>query len=237
MAPGVLSLVATPIGNLSDITHRAIDTLKAADVIACEDTRRSKTLCDHYGIKKPLVSYQDFSERRKAPLLLERLKAGENVALISDAGTPGLADPGYRLVRAAIEAGIRVEPVPGPSALLAALVVSGLPTDRFIFEGFLPVKDGARRKRLAALKDETRTVVLYESPHRLLKALEALRAELGDINIVVARELTKKFEEIFRSKTSEAIRHFSSKKILGEFTLLFNPSFSGDGLEIPKRMV
>lgn len=222
MPEGVLYLVATPIGNLGDITHRAVEILKFVDLIACEDTRHSKILLDHYGIQKSTVSYHDFSEKQKAPQIVGYIKEGRNVALISDAGTPGVADPGYRLIRAAIEAGIRIEVIPGPSAFLTALGLSGLPTDRFTFEGFFPVKSGQRKSKLLSLKDETRTVIFYESPHRLLKTLEAIRETLGDIDIVIARELTKKFEEVRRERVNEAIRHFSDKKILGEFVILFN---------------
>jgi 16S rRNA (cytidine1402-2'-O)-methyltransferase len=219
---GVLYLVATPIGNLADITLRALETLKAVDVIACEDTRHTGMLLHHYGIKRPLISFHDHSERRRTPELIEKIKAGENAALVSDAGTPGIADPGFRLVRDAIAAGIRVEALPGPSALLYALVVSGFPTDRFVFEGFVPVKSGQRLKAFAALKGEERTVIFYESPHRLLKSLAAAREALGDVRVVVARELTKKFEEVFRGRLSEAEARFTSGRVLGEFVLLFN---------------
>ena len=224
MNKGVLYLVATPIGNLGDVSFRAVEVLKSVDEIACEDTRHSKILLNHYGIQKPTVSYHNFSEKTRTPQIVEQLKQGKNVALVSDAGTPGVADPGYRLVQMAIQEGIRIESIPGPSAFLAALSVSGLPTDRFVFEGFLPVKSGARRSKLLSLKNETRTVIFYESPHRLLKSLEAIRQTLGDIPIVVARELTKKFEEVLRKKTSEMIQEFSNKKIRGEFVLLFHLS-------------
>ena len=226
MNKGVLYLVSTPIGNLGDITVRAIEILKMVDLIACEDTRHSKFLLDHYGIKKPLISYFDFSEKRRTPELLEKIKQGANIALISDAGTPGIADPGFRLIAGAIDAGIKVETLPGASAFLAALTLSGLPADRFVFEGFFPVKLGQKKNKLLALKDEDRTLIFYESPHRILKSLEAIQDTLGDIRIVVARELTKKFEEVFRGKVSEAITHFSNKKILGEFVVLFNLTYS-----------
>ena len=222
MSEGILYLVATPIGNLGDFTVRAIETLKKADLIACEDTRHSKILLTHYGIDKPLVSFFDFSEKKKTPFLIEKIKNGVRVALISDAGTPGIADPGYRLIREAIEQGIKIESLPGPAAFLTALVLSGLPPDRFIFEGFFPVKEGQKRKALLALKDEERTVIFYESPHRLLKTLALIQETLGDIPVVVARELTKKFEEVIRRPVSGAISRFSGKKILGEFVILWS---------------
>ena len=224
MNQGVLYLVSTPIGNLGDITFRAVEILKNVDLIACEDTRHSRVLLDHYGIKKPLLSYHDFSEKQRASGILEKIKNGATVALISDAGTPGIADPGYRLITGAIREGIKVEPLPGASAFLTALVVSGLPTDRFVFEGFFPVKSGQKKTKLLSLKDEDRTVIFYESPHRFLKTLETLKETFGDIEIVVARELTKKFEEVLRKKVSEMITCFSGKKILGEFVVLFNLS-------------
>ncbi len=223
---GTLYLVATPIGNLADITLRAVETLQKVDFIACEDTRHSKILLDHYGIRKPLLSYFDFSEKKKAPVILERLLSGESAALISDAGTPGIADPGYRLIHGAIEKGIKIEALPGPAAFLTALVLSGLPTDRFVFEGFAPVKSGQKKNKFLSLKTEDRTIIFYESPHRILKTLTALQEALGDIPVVVCRELTKKFEETTRMSVSETIKHYSSKKILGEFVFLFNLSAS-----------
>lgn len=222
MASGRLFLVATPIGNLGDITFRAVEILKQVDLIACEDTRHSRVLLDRYAVNKPLTSYFDFSEKQKTPALIEKLKSGASIALISDAGTPGIADPGFRLISAAIREGIAVESVPGPSALVSALVASGLPADRFIFEGFFPVKEGQKRTRLLALKDESRTVIFYESPHRLLKTLKLMAEVLDDAPVVVARELTKKFEEIFRGTAGEALAHFEGKKVLGEFVILFN---------------
>lgn len=219
---GVLYLVATPIGNLGDITFRAVETLKKVDLIACEDTRHSKILLDHYGIQKPLISYFDFSERKRAPELVERMKKGESIALISDAGTPCVADPGFRLIQMALAQGLRVESLPGPSAFLSALILSGLPADRFVFEGFFPVKHGQKKTKLLSLKAEDRTVIFYESPHRLLKTLVVLEEVLGDVEIVIARELTKKFEEVVQGRVSDIIRRWEGKKVLGEFVVLFN---------------
>lgn len=224
---GILYLVATPIGNLADISFRAVEILKSVDLVACEDTRHSRILLDHYGIRKPIVSYFDFSEKKRAPELVQKLEEGAAIALISDAGTPGISDPGYRLVRRAIEKAIKIEPIPGPSAFLCALSASGLPTDRFIFEGFMPIKSGQRKNKLLSFREEERTVIFYESPHRLLKTLGAIKAVLGDIEIVVARELTKKFEEIARDKVKKIIRHFSGKKVLGEFVILFSAKNRG----------
>ena len=229
MSSGILYIVATPIGHLGDLSHRAVEVLKSVDWIACEDTRHSKVLLDHYGIKKPLVSYFDFSEKKRAPELIQKIEQGAKAALISDAGTPGIADPGFRLIQQAIHKGIRLETVPGASAFLTALVLSGLPMNRFVFEGFAPVKSGARKKWLESLKNETRTLIFYESPHRLLKTLEAMREVFGDVPVVVARELTKKFEELRRGSVGEVLEHFSNKKILGEFVVLLNLSFSNEG--------
>ena len=226
MSPGILYLVATPIGHLGDLSHRAVEVLKNVDWIACEDTRHSKVLLDHYGVKKPLVSYFDFSEKQRAPELIRKIEAGDTAALISDAGTPGIADPGFRLIQEALKKNIRLEALPGASAFLTALLLSGLPMNRFIFEGFAPVKSGARKKWLESLKGETRTVVFYESPHRLLKTLEAMLEVFGDVPVVVARELTKKFEELRRGPVREVLGHFSSGKIRGEFVVLLNLSFS-----------
>src|SRR3989338_872817 len=185
---GMLYMVATPIGNLQDITLRAIDTLKAVDLIACEDTRQTGKLLQHYEIRKPLISLHDHNERQRTPEIIEKLKDGQSVALVCDGGTPLICDPGWWLVHRAIEEGVAVEWIPCPAALIGALALSGLPTDRFVFEGFLPIKPGARRKRLEALKEEPRTVVLYESPHRLLKTLQDVEDVLGDIPLAVSRE-------------------------------------------------
>jgi 16S rRNA (cytidine1402-2'-O)-methyltransferase len=228
--PGVLYLVSTPIGNLGDITLRALRVLKEVDVVAAEDTRHTGLLLKHYNLRKRLISYHDFNKRRKAPLLIKHLKASQSVAVTSDAGTPGISDPGYYLVRLAIQNDVKVVPVPGASAFLSALVVSGLPTDRFVFEGFLPAKPGKRRKRLKELRDEERTVIFYESPHRFGKMLDDMAEILGDRKLVVARELTKKFEEILRD-TPEGIRQaFGERKIRGELVVLVEGKEKGKSI-------
>jgi len=218
----MLYIVSTPIGNLKDITLRALEVLKAVDLIAAEDTRHTGILLKHYGIKTPLTSYFEHNELKKADHLLRLLKEGKNVALVTDAGTPGISDPGYRLVKLARENSIPMTVVPGACALVAALSLSGLPTDSFVFAGFLPVKQGARRKKLEEFKSETRTVIFYESPHRLLKALEDIKAVLNDPTIVVVREITKKFEETRTAPAGEMIEHFSKQRPQGEFVIAFN---------------
>ncbi len=221
---GQLSVVATPIGNLGDITLRALETLKAADLIACEDTRRTRQLLSHFDIHVPTTSYFEHNQRAKGPWILEQVGAGRRVALVCDAGTPGISDPGAALIQEAVAAGLAVECLPGPTAFVHALVLSGLPADRFVFEGFLPVKPGARRRRLSELLPLERTVIVYESPHRLLKLLQDLLDIAGDIPIVCARELTKLFEEIRREPVSAAIAHFTTQPPRGEFVVLFRPS-------------
>lgn len=196
--PGTLYVVATPLGNLEDVTHRALRVLREVDLIAAEDTRHSRKLLQHYGVATPLTSYYDEIEASKSARLVRDLLAGRNLALISDAGTPGIADPGYHLVRRAIEAGVPVVPVPGPSAVAAALSVCGLPTDRFAFEGFLPAKAGRRRQRLDEVRADPRTLVLYEAPHRVRATLHDLLAVLGNRPAVVLREVTKIYETAAR---------------------------------------
>src|SRR5215471_15594058 len=193
--PGILYLVASPIGNLEDITFRAVRTLKECDLIACEDTRRTRKLLNHYGIAKPLVSYHEHNELARTAELIARLREGANVALVSDAGMPLIADPGYRLVTAAVAAGVSVQPIPGPSALLAALAASGLPTDAFRFAGFLPARSGQRASVLEAFRDDTATLIFYEAPHRILETLADIDRILGPRPVVLARELTKTHEE------------------------------------------
>ncbi|MFH1406897.1 MAG: 16S rRNA (cytidine(1402)-2'-O)-methyltransferase [Candidatus Omnitrophota bacterium] len=217
---GTLYIVATPIGNLKDITFRAIETLKTTDLIAAEDTRHTKILTSHYGINTALTSYFEHNKITKGEYLMRLLKEGKNIALVSDAGTPGISDPGAHIIRKAIENNITVIAIPGPSAFLAAICASGKATDKFIYEGFLPVKKGARQNRLKALAAEKRTIVFYESPHRLLKTLEDILEVLGDRDIVVSRELTKKFEEIRREKTSALIEHFQKIHPKGELVIV-----------------
>lgn len=220
VSPGTLHVVATPLGNLEDITLRALRVLKEADLIAAEDTRHSRKLLAHYGIATPLTSYHDHNEREKAPQLLDRLQRGDSIALICDAGTPGVADPGYRLVTAAIAAGIRVVPVPGPSAVLAALCAGGLPTDRFTFEGFVPAREARRRAFFENLAGERRTIVCFETARRLGACLRDLAEVLGERRIVIARELTKVFEELVRGRAGELRERFASEEARGEVTLL-----------------
>jgi 16S rRNA (cytidine1402-2'-O)-methyltransferase len=219
--PGRLYVVATPIGNLEDITYRAVRVLNEAGLIACEDTRQTRKLLDHYGIRKPTVSYHEHNEAERTAELAERLRAGEVVALVSDAGMPLISDPGYRLVRAAIEMGIPVEPVPGPSAVLAALSASGLPTDAFHFGGFLPSKPGQRLHALERLREEQATLIFFEAPHRIVEALEAVEQALGPRPVVVARELTKVHEEFLRGTPAEVRAQLDSRDaVKGEITLL-----------------
>ena len=217
----MLVLVPTPIGNLEDVTLRALRVLKEADLIACEDTRTSGVFLDHYDITTPRTSYHDHNERQKAPHLVERMQAGGTVALVTDAGTPGISDPGFYLVRECVHAGVPVEALPGPTAFVPALTLSGLPTDRFVFEGFLPPKKG-RQTRLQALAEEERTLVLYESPHRLVKTLGQLAEHFGDDRpAAVARELTKKFEEVQRGTLAELQTVFGERpKVRGEIVLV-----------------
>ncbi|HXA50052.1 MAG TPA: 16S rRNA (cytidine(1402)-2'-O)-methyltransferase [Candidatus Acidoferrum sp.] len=219
--PGLLYLVATPIGNLEDITYRAVRVLGEVDVIACEDTRQTHKLLDRYAIRKPTVSYHEHNEAERTEDLVARLQGGTNVALVSDAGMPLVSDPGYRLVRAAIDAGLTVIPIPGPSASLSALAASGLATDAFYFGGFLPPKAGQRTRVLESLADAEATLVFYEAPHRILETLEAIEASLGARPVVVARELTKIHEEFLRGTAAEVRAQLASRdSVKGEITLL-----------------
>lgn len=217
----MLSVVSTPIGNLEDMTYRAVRVLKEADWIACEDTRTTRRLLDHYGIATATVSYHEHNEMNRTAELVSRLLAGEKGALVSDAGTPLLSDPGYRVVRAAVQAGVRVEALPGASALLAGLVVSGLPTDQFHFAGFLPAKQGQRTKLLESLREEPATLIFYEAPHRILESLDDIAAVLGQRELVVGRELTKLHEEVLRGTPGEVRQALESRDaIRGEFVVL-----------------
>jgi 16S rRNA (cytidine1402-2'-O)-methyltransferase len=221
---GTLYVVATPLGNLEDVTLRALRVLKEVSLIAAEDTRHSRKLLAHYGIVTPLTSYYDQIETKKAPLLVDRLARGESVALISDAGTPGIADPGYRLVRAALDAGVPVVPVPGPSMAATVLSVSGLPTNRFAFEGFIPARAMARRAFYAQLRTEPRTVVCFETGLRLHASLSDLADILGEREIVVAREVTKWFEEFARGTVGEIRQRIEDLPVRGEVTLVIAAS-------------
>lgn len=217
---GTLYIVATPIGNLDDITFRAVEVLKSVDLIAAEDTRHTLKLLNHFGIEKPMTSYFEHNRFEKGKYLVEKLKSGENIALVSDAGIPAISDPGEDLVKLCVENGINVIPIPGASACLSALVVSGLPTGRFAFEGFLTVNKRSRSERLSELKNEKRTMIFYEAPHKLLKTLKDMYEAFGERNISISRELTKIHEETLRMKLSEAISYFSENPPKGEFVLV-----------------
>lgn len=232
---GTLYLVATPLGNLEDITLRALKILTEVDLIAAEDTRKAKRLLNHYHIKTPLTSYFEHTSFKKTQSLLSQMKQGKDIALISEAGTPSISDPGYTLTKTAIEHSVNVIPIPGASALIAALSASGLPTHSFIFEGFIPRKQNKRRNLLLSLQDQPRTLIFYESPKRLLSTLKDLFAVLGDRQIVIARELTKVFEEMVRGKTSEVIAQLEGKTIRGEITILVAKSlFLGKNTSIDR---
>lgn len=222
--PGTLYIVATPIGNLEDITLRALRILKEADLIAAEDTRHSRKLLTHFGISRPLTSYFDHNQALKGDYILDRLQQGQNVALITDAGTPCISDPGYQLVRDAVAAGIAVVPIPGACAAIAALSASGLATDHFTFAGFLPNKQGKRRERLQSLAGERGLLIFYESPKRLLATLQDMLEMLGDREVVVARELTKMYEEFLRGTLSSVIAQAEEREIRGEVAILVAPA-------------
>ena len=230
---GSLYLVSTPIGNLEDITLRALRILKEVDLIAAEDTRQTRRLLTHYNIQTPLTSYFEGNQHAKADKLIERMKAGETVALVSDAGTPIISDPGYPLLRGCIDAGICIVPIPGTSAVITAASVSGLPLHNFTFEGFLSPKSGKRKRQLSALIEEARTLIFFESPHRLCRFLEDAREVMGERNIVVTRELTKKFEEIFRGTVTEALEKFQDTEPRGEFTILIAGKRNKDDTKTP----
>lgn len=218
----MLYIVSTPIGNLGDISYRAVETLKNVDLIAAEDTRHTKILTKHYQIDTSLTSYFEHNKFEKGKRLLALLKEGKDVALVSDAGTPGISDPGFYLINLAKKEGVEVTVVPGATALIAALSLSGLPCHNFIFEGFLPVKSAARKKKLGAFKGEERTIIFYESVHRIVKSLKDIAEVLDNPTVVVARELTKKFEEVKKGSALEVEEYFSSKTPKGEFVVLVN---------------
>ena len=220
MTPGTLYVVATPIGNLEDLTLRALRVLREVDLIACEDTRRTRALLSRHDVHTRTISYFEHNKLTRGPELLRRLTLGESIALVTDAGTPGISDPGFLLVRHARAAGIAVVPIPGASAVVAALSAAGIPADRFVFDGFLPVKPGKRLNRLKALRELEATIVLYESPHRIAAALEAIGEVFGGTEIVVAREITKQFEEIVTGPASDHLERLRAGPIRGEFTLV-----------------
>lgn len=222
LTPSTLYLVATPIGNLEDITLRALRVLKECDVVAAEDTRRTGQLLKHFGLSKPLLSYFQFNEAKRSEEIIERLRRGEKVALVTDAGSPGISDPGERVVKAAIAAGFRVEAVPGACALVAGLTASGLPTEEFHFIGFLPHKSGQRRNKLESLKAFDGTLVLYESPYRIEKLLGELHEVFPERQIVLARELTKKFEEFLRGTPPELLELTKKRNLKGEFVVMIS---------------
>jgi 16S rRNA (cytidine1402-2'-O)-methyltransferase len=228
---GTLYVVATPIGNLEDITQRALHVLASVDVVACEDTRRTRVLLDHYQIKARLLSYHEHNEQARARELREMLLQGSDVALVADAGTPGISDPGFRLVHEAAASGARVVPIPGPTAFVAALVASGLPTDQFFFGGFLPARSTQRRARLMALRTLSATLIFYEAPHRIHSALADAREILGERQAVVVREITKIHEEIRRAPLSELAAHFNAADTArGEMVLLIDRNPTGEEL-------
>jgi 16S rRNA (cytidine1402-2'-O)-methyltransferase len=223
LTPGTLYLVATPIGNLEDITLRALRVLKECDLVAAEDTRHSGQLLKHFGISKPMLSYFEFNEARRSEEILERLKRGEKIALVTDAGSPGISDPGERVVAAARAAGLRVEAVPGPCALIVALTASGMPTEEFHFAGFLPHKSGQRRRQLEGLRAVQGTLIFYESPYRIVKLLEELRDIYPTRKILLARELTKKFEEYRTGLAGSLLEEVQQRAVRGEFVVLVGP--------------
>lgn len=229
MSEGILYICPTPIGNLEDITLRTLRALKEVDLIAAEDTRRTIKLLNHYEIKKPLISYHEHNKVEKGKILIEKLKEGVNIALVTDAGMPGISDPGEDMIRLAIENQIDPVVLPGATASITALVLSGLPTKKFVFEGFLPSKKKDRREELERLKAEERTIILYEAPHRLLALLKDMEAILGDRQLAIGRELTKIYEEVFRGSISDALRKFQEEKPRGEFVLVIK------GAEISKE--
>jgi 16S rRNA (cytidine1402-2'-O)-methyltransferase len=222
LTKGILYIISTPIGNLEDITLRALRILKEVDLIAAEDTRRTGLLLKHYGIHTPLTSYFEGNELKKKDFILSKLKQGDRIAIVSDAGTPGISDPGFRLIQLAIENQIPVIPIPGPSAVIAALSVSGLPTDAFLFKGFFPHKSKKRRDLLKQFEETKETLIFYESPHRIFETLEDIFEILGDREMVLTRELTKIYEEVLRGKVSEIQSQIGGRKLKGEITVVIS---------------
>jgi len=218
--PGTLYIVSTPIGNLEDITLRALKVLGSVRIIAAEDTRHTQKLLHHYDIHTPQTSYHDHNKEEKAAILIDKLKEGHDIALVSDAGTPGISDPGYYLINRAIEENIKITPIPGPTASIAALSISGLPTDAFVFEGFLPAKKAARQKRLREISSERRTIIMFDTPRRVSSSLEDISEILGDRRIVLTRELTKMFEEVIRDRVSNVMDKISGRSLKGEITII-----------------
>jgi len=229
--PGTLILVSTPIGNLGDMTYRAVETLQRVAAILAEDTRHTGRLLAHFGVENNLVPYHDHNKEKSTPAIIHRLRSGEDLALVTDAGTPGVSDPGYYLVRAAVADGIPITVVPGANAILPALLLSGFPTDAFIFEGFLPRKKSELERKLKTLEDERRTVVYFVSPHRLLKVLEAIDSVIGTRMIAVTREITKIHEEVKRGTARELIEFYRPRRIRGEIVVLI----SGRGKSRPEK--
>lgn len=219
-ARGKIFLVPTPIGNMGDITARAVEVLEEVDIVACEDTRHSGSFLKKLGLKKKLISYHNFNEAGRARQLMDRVKAGETVAVITDGGSPGISDPAYRIVRAAIDSGVDIVPLPGATALIPAVTASGLPTDRFFFEGFLPNKSAARKKRLTALKSAEHTLIIYESPHRIARTLDDICEIMGERKMCLAREISKKFEEFIRGSAPEVREAVKGRSLKGEIVLI-----------------
>jgi 16S rRNA (cytidine1402-2'-O)-methyltransferase len=232
LQPGTLYLVATPIGNLEDLSLRALRTLRECDLVAAEDTRHTGMLLQHIGVRKPLLSTFRFNEARRSEQILEHLRRGAKVALVTDAGSPGISDPGERVVRAVLAAGYRVEPVPGPCALVAALTASGLPTGEFHFAGFMPHKPGQRRQRLARLGALPGTLILYESPFRIERLLVELAEVMPGRELVIARELTKKFEEFLRGRPGELLERVRARPLKGELVVLVSPEAKPGGADL-----
>lgn len=232
MKRGILYICPTPIGNLEDITLRTIRILGEVDLIAAEDTRHTIKLLNHYDIKKPLTSYHEHNIKEKGTMLIEKLNLGQNIALVSDAGMPGISDPGEELIRQAIDEGIEVVGLPGPTASITALVISGLSTDKFIFEGFLSSKKGDRKKELEKIKEYRKTTIIYEAPHRLINLLEDMSDILGDRKISISRELTKKYEETFRGTVAEALEKFKTLGVKGEFVLIVEGNHEEEEIEV-----